>query len=190
MCDVNGPFKLCTCENKVDRNKPHWNLHRYTQSKEEYQMMGDFRTPNPYQQISTRSLKRRLNSVNVFDFEYEPVEGDYLELFLSPETDCYVDDEVEKDDLEFDPDYILEFKKGKWVLLEPWVSNLHQHSLRYSGEILGPKTKLTFAYEDFKENASPEQLSDFEFENIFPFIPPLMRTKKGLIEFFKKSVSE
>ncbi len=190
MCDVNGPFKLCTCDTSVDRTKPHWILHRYIQSKEEYQVMGEFRTPNPYQQISTRSLKRRLNSINVFDFEYKPIEGDYLELFLSPEIDCYVDDEDEEDDVEFDPDYILEFKNGKWVLLEPWVSNLYQHSLRHSGEILGPKTDLTIAYEGFKENASSKQVSDFEYEKIYPLIHPLMRTKKGLIEFFMKSVSE
>ncbi len=190
MCDVNGPFKLCTCDTNVDRTKPHWILHRYIQSKEEYQMMGDFRTPNLYQQNSTRSLKRRLNSVNVFDFEYVPVEGDYLELFLSPEIDCYVDDEDEEDYVEFDPDYILEFKKGKWLLLEPWVSNLYQHSLTHTGEIMGPKTELTTAYESFKENATSKQLSDFEFENIYPFISPLLRTKKGLVEFFRKSISE
>ena len=189
MCDVNGPFKLCTCGTNVDRTKPHWILHRYIQSKEEYQMMGDFRTPDPYQQISTRSLKKRLNSLNVFDFEYVPVDGDYLELFLSPEIDCYVDDEGEEDDVVFDPDYILEFKKGKWVLLEPWVSNLYQHSLTHTGGIMGPKTELTIAYEGFKENATAKQLSDFEYEHIYPLILPLMRTKKGLIEFFKKSVS-
>jgi hypothetical protein len=153
-------------------------------------MMGDFRTPNPYQQISTRSLKRRLNSVNVFDFEYVPDEGDYLELFLSPEIDYYVDEEDGEDyDVELDPDYILEFKKGKWALLEPWVSNLYQHSLSQGGEIMGPKTDLTIAYEGFKENATSEQLSNFEFENIIPFISPLLRTKKDLIEFFKKSIS-
>jgi hypothetical protein len=184
MCDVNGPFKLCTCDTSVDRTKPHWILHRYIQSKEEYQVVGEFRTPNPYQQISTRSLKRRLNSINVFDFEYDPIESDYLELFLSPEIECCDDEE----DVILDPDYILEFKKGKWVLLEPWVSNLYQHSLRHSGEIIGPKTDLTIAYEGFKENATSKQLSDFE--NIYPFISPLFRTKNGLIDFFKKSISE
>jgi hypothetical protein len=35
MCNINGPFKLCTCADKVDRTKPHWILHRYLQSKEE-----------------------------------------------------------------------------------------------------------------------------------------------------------
>jgi hypothetical protein len=152
--------------------------------------MGLFSSLDSYDLVSLQSLKRRLNSINVFDFEYEPIEGDYLELYLSPEIDCYVDDEDEENDVEFDPDYILEFKKGKWVLLEPWVSNLYQHSLTHRGEIIGPKTDLTIAYEGFKENATSIQLSDFEFENIYPFISPLLRTKNGLIDFFKKSISE
>jgi hypothetical protein len=49
-------------------------------------MMGEFSTPDPYTVISERSLKRRLNSVNVFDFDYEPKEGDFLELFLKCTT--------------------------------------------------------------------------------------------------------
>jgi hypothetical protein len=183
MCDVNGPFKLCTCDTNVDRTKPHWILHRYIQSKEEYQVMGEFRTPNPYHQISTRSLKRRLNSVNVFDFEYQPVEGDYLELFLSPEIEFDGEDYEE-----LDPEYILEFTRGKWMLLEPFVSNVYQHSLKHSGKIIGPKSDVTIAYEDFKERASAEQLSDFEFINIFPFLAPVLRTKTGLIQYFKDLV--
>ena len=26
MCDLNGPFKLCTCSDKIDKEKPHWIL--------------------------------------------------------------------------------------------------------------------------------------------------------------------
>ena len=26
MCDLNGPFRLCTCSNQVDYSKPHWIL--------------------------------------------------------------------------------------------------------------------------------------------------------------------
>ena len=55
---------------------------------------------------------------------------------------------------------------------------------------MGPKSELTIAYEGFKENATSKQLSDFEYEHIYPFILPLMRTKKGLIEFFKNSISK
>ena len=28
MCDLNGPFKLCTCSSEIDRSKPHWVLYR------------------------------------------------------------------------------------------------------------------------------------------------------------------
>ena len=82
MCDINGPFHLCTCESAVDRLKPHWVLHRQLQSREKIEIMGMFSEPDPYTTISERSLQRRLNSVNVFDFDYKPEEGDYLELFL------------------------------------------------------------------------------------------------------------
>ena len=27
MCDLNGPFRLCTCSEDIDYSKPHWVLH-------------------------------------------------------------------------------------------------------------------------------------------------------------------
>jgi hypothetical protein len=63
MCDVTGPFKLCTCESSVDESKPHWVLHRYLQNKEEIQIMGLYNQPDPYTMISERSLQRRMNSI-------------------------------------------------------------------------------------------------------------------------------
>lgn len=77
MCDVNGPFKLCTCDSDLDRKKPHWILHRFIQSREVINVMGLFYQPEPYVIISLRSLKRRLNSINVFDFDYIPQDGDF-----------------------------------------------------------------------------------------------------------------
>ena len=26
MCDLNGPFRLCTCSGDIDYSKPHWIL--------------------------------------------------------------------------------------------------------------------------------------------------------------------
>jgi hypothetical protein len=71
----------------VDKTKPYWVLHRYIQSREDIQVNGIFSQPNPYQNFSLRSLKRRMNSNNVFDFDYTPNEGDLLELFLSPKLE-------------------------------------------------------------------------------------------------------
>ncbi len=136
MCNINGPFKLCTCAEKVDRTKPHWILHRYLQSKEEIQLIGEFSNPDPDQLRSERNLKRRLNLVNIFDFEYEPVEGDFLELFLCPDIE-------DEDDEEMYPDYGFEFRKGKWKMLEPFERYNYSHSLRHFGKIIGLGKTIT-----------------------------------------------
>lgn len=28
MCDLNGPFRLCTCSSNLDYSEPHWILHK------------------------------------------------------------------------------------------------------------------------------------------------------------------
>lgn len=180
MCDVNGPFKLCTCDASVDKTKPHWILHRYIQSKEVLLGVGQFNFPDPFETISIRSLKRRLNSINVFDFEYEPQEGDFLELYFAPEID----------EEEILPDYEIEFSKGKWKLLEPFEFHRYKHSLTHRGEIRGPNSELTVAHEEFRGKASKKQIEEFDNYKYYPYIPKILNTKKGLIEFFKKSVSE
>ena len=53
---------------------------------------------NLINKIESRKILRRLNTINVFDFEYAPSENDQLELNLE-------DDDV----------YTLNFKKGKCV---------------------------------------------------------------------------
>ena len=176
MCDVNGPFKLCTCGSKVDKLKPYWILHRYLQSKEEYQLLGQFYLPNPYDKISSRSLKRRLNSVNVFDFEYDPQEGDYLELYITPYK--------EGEEIEF-PDFKLEFNNGKWRLLEEFESIEYKHSAKHVGVIDGPVTELTVAYERFRNTHEGRK---WVYLNIFdsnPTVPFNLNTKHGLLNFLK-----
>lgn len=180
MCDVNGPFKLCTCDSNVYRTKPHWVLHRFIQNKEEIFVVGQFKFPDPFETISIRSLKRRLNSVNVFDFEYEPQEGDFLELFFASEID---EDEISSD-------YELEFSRGKWKLLEPFEIYQYKHSLSHRGEIMGPKSELSIAHEQFRENAMEKQLDEFDIYKSYPFIPKILNTKKGLIDFFNKSIKK
>ena len=188
MCDVNGPFKLCTCESIVDESKPHWVLHRHLQNKEEVQIMGLYNQPDPYTTISERSLQRRMNSSNVFDFEYSPEEGDYIELFLNPTIEYDEDGEAYEE--EFHPEYTLEFRKSRWQLLEPFEKYIFEHKQTQSGEIKGPKSELTIAYENFKKNISEDQLHKFQYFSNHYIDPMVNRTKKGLIEFFKKSVSE
>ena len=187
MCDINGPFHLCTCESAVDRSKPHWVLHRQLQSREKIEIMGMFSEPDPYTTISERSLQRRLNSVNVFDFDYKPEEGDYLELFLNPTIEY--DEDGEAYDDEYYPEFTLEFRKGRWHLLDTFESYYYTHKKTQSGEIIGPKSELTIAFEQFKKNASEQQVHNFRYFSNQHIDPSVKRTKMGLIAYFKNIFS-
>ncbi len=181
MCDVNGPFKLCTCETNVDKTKPHWILHRHIQSKEEFPMLLDsMKDSNSYVKYTMRNLRKRLNTQNAFNFEYIPQEGDYLELFLAPEVSHN----------EISPDYYLEYKKGKWTFLNKYLYTQYTHSESQSGIIESVTTDLTNSYNFFIENASENQIQEFEFDLHFYLFPQKYITKKGLIEFFTNSTKK
>jgi len=109
MCDFSGPFRLCTCSDDIDYSKPHWILRMNTTSEGE-DIMVTIGMMNPLtliDKIERRKILRRLNTVNVFDFDYTPSENDQLEL-----------------NFEEDDGYKFTFKKGKWVL-EDWYGE-HQ----------------------------------------------------------------
>ena len=109
MCDLNGPFRLCTCSDDVDYTKPHWilRMNSINDDVETMVTIGMMMPLNLINKIERRKILRRLNTVNVFDFEYAPSENDQLEL-----------------NLEDDNGYTFNFKKGKWVF-EEWYGE-HQ----------------------------------------------------------------
>jgi len=104
MCDLNGPFRLCTCSDDVDYTKPHWilRMNSINDDVETMVTIGMMMPLNLINKIERRKILRRLNTVNLFDFEYTPSENDDLEL-----------------NLEEDDGYTFNFKKGKWVF-EEW----------------------------------------------------------------------
>ena len=104
MCDFNGPFRLCTCSADIDYTKPHWVLRMNSTNDSEETMVtiGIMMPLNLINKIERRKILRRLNTVNVFDFEYAPSENDQLELNYGE-----------------DDGYTFNFKKGKWTL-EEW----------------------------------------------------------------------
>ena len=142
--------------------------------------MGLFRQPDPYKIISLSSLKRRLNSINVFDFDYIPQDGDFLELFVSPDPS---DDELM-------PDFELEYSNWKWGYVVEDERIELKHSKTHEGEIQGAKSSLTLAFDEFKANASKKDKEEYEFVTLTNQIPTHMKTKKGLIEFFKNSIKK
>jgi hypothetical protein len=109
MCDLNGPFRLCSCSDNIDYTKPHWILRMNSVNNVEETMVtiGMMMPINLINKIERRKILRRLNTVNVFDFKYAPSENDQLEL-----------------NLEEDDGYTFNYKKGKWVF-EEWYGE-HQ----------------------------------------------------------------
>ena len=103
MCDLNGPFKLCSCSKQVDYSKPHWILRMNNTNEGEDAMInvGMMIPPNLIHKIERRKILRRLNTINVFDFEYAPNENDQLEL-----------------NYQEDDGFKFTFKGGKWVMEE------------------------------------------------------------------------
>ena len=87
MCDLNGPFRLCTCSSEIDYTKPHWILRMNSVNNgEDIMVIIGIMTPiNLIDKIERRKILRRLNTVNVFDFKYNPSENDQLELNLEEE---------------------------------------------------------------------------------------------------------
>ena len=71
---------------------------------------------NLINKIERRKILRRLNTVNVFDFEYTPSENDQLEL-----------------NLEEDDGYTFNFKNGKWFF-EEWYGERQEFEYKNQKE--------------------------------------------------------
>jgi hypothetical protein len=103
--------------------------------------------PNLINKIERRKILRRLNTVNVFDFDYSPSENDQLEL-----------------NLEEDDGYTFNFKKGKWVF-EEWYGE-HQefeYKNQKEGIIESLPSKLKKVYKQYLsvlEDGQPDIVQD------------------------------
>ena len=135
MCDFNGPFRLCTCSSDIDYTKAHWVLRMNTTSEEKDMMVriGMMMPLNLINKIERRKILRRLNTVNVFDFEYAPSENDQLEL-----------------NLEEDDGYTFNFKKGKWTL-EEWYGEYSEfeYNNQKEGVIESENSELKEVYKRY-----------------------------------------
>jgi len=149
MCDLNGPFRLCTCSSEIDYTKPHWilRINSVNNGEEIMVTIGMMIPPNLINKIERRKILRRLNTVNVFDFEYSPSENDQLEL-----------------NLEEDDGYTFNFKKGKWVF-EEWYGE-HQefeYKNQKEGIIESLPSKLKKVYTQYLsvlEDGQPDIVQD------------------------------
>ena len=149
MCDLNGPFRLCSCSSHIDYTKPHWilRMNSINDGVETMVTIGMMTPINLIDKIERRKILRRLNTVNVFDFEYAPSENDQLEL-----------------NLEEDDGYTFNFKKGKWVF-EEWYGE-HQefeYKNQKEGIIESLPSKLKEVYNQYLrvlEDGQPDIVQD------------------------------
>ena len=137
MCDFNGPFKLCTCSEKIDKKKPYWVLKSNREDNEELMVLGQFSQPNIlFTPIVRRNILRRLNTIkSIFDFEYTPQENDLLKL-------CCEYDE-----------YYLEYQLGKWR----WLENF-----QYEGKRSGTFKSKKKGYIEGKQSNLMKVLNEYE----------------------------
>ena len=79
MCSTSDGFKLCTCSNEIDENKPHWVLERLKTKKNgiKFMVIGTFDV-NYLENLEY--VLEQLNNHNPFDFDYEPRNRDLLTL--------------------------------------------------------------------------------------------------------------
>jgi len=169
MCDLNGPFRLCTCSSDIDYTKPHWILRMNTTSEEEDIMVriGMMVPLNLINKIERRKILRRLNTVNVFDFEYTPSENDQLEL-----------------NFEEDDGYKFTFRKGKWVL-EEWLGEhpVFEHKDKRKGVIESKNSKLKEVYKRYLN-----VLNEGEMDIVQCGWTNLRMSEKKLIELLEKRI--
>lgn len=169
MCDLNGPFKLCSCSSDIDYSKPHWILKTNPTRNEEYLVVieGMMIPPNLIDKIERRKVLRRLNTVNVFDFEYNPSENDQLEL-----------------NHEEDDGYKFTFRKGKWVL-EEWFGEhpLFEHKDKRKGVIESENSKLKEVYKQYLE-----VLAEYERDIVDCGWSNYRMSEKSLIDFMERRI--
>ena len=135
MCDLNGPFRLCSCSEDIDYSKPHWilRMNNINDGEEMMVTIGMMTPINLIDKIERRKILRRLNTINVFDFEYNPKDNDQLELNFQ----------------EYDG-YKFTFKNGKWKI-EEWYGEhpIFEHQNTKEGVIDSLPSKLKEVYKRY-----------------------------------------
>lgn len=120
MCKFDKSFKLCSCSDQIDRNKPHWVLERMNININDMDMIHIGHFPFEYL-VKLDNVIDELNNKNSFDFKYHPKQKDTLSLY-------------------FESDYFhLIFTNGKWREFSEYVGlRDNQKDFRQEGEIVIP----------------------------------------------------
>lgn len=93
MCDISKGFTLCSCADKkalLKRKEKTWIWQLVRETREEdCQIIGE--AIMPYYSAMDKELEtiieQELNSRNCFDFEFQPEQGEYLQLYNTDRPD-------------------------------------------------------------------------------------------------------
>ena len=105
MCKDLREYKLCTCSSKIDKTKPYWVLSKRIPALITLDVVGTLIMPDEQFLLTEDRLLFDLNSKNIFDFDYQPLENDIL--------------------IVFDGEFTYEFIYEKNELYYKW--NVHQY---------------------------------------------------------------
>lgn len=126
MCDFDKGLKLCTCskEISIDENKSTWTLKRYSLIDWIALEMGrcGLATYNKNDQDTANLIWLHLNTESCFDFDYQPVEQDTLNLELNLNTNRALK-------------YEFIFENGQWELANSVSDHLNSQLIISRGYI-------------------------------------------------------
>lgn len=122
MCTSTNSIKFCTCNNKTfgkrsekadskcaRKNSPDesreryiWQLFRKRPSHEDVHTIGEYKLPDSAigKGLRADGIVRELNARNCFDFDYQPAEGDNLQIMENTSLPPYLS---------------FLYQNGKWV---------------------------------------------------------------------------
>ncbi|ALM08844.1 hypothetical protein SB49_14340 [Sediminicola sp. YIK13] len=124
MCKLSNEIKLCSCSKKEVRPDNRWILK--ANSISEFQMVGEFIAPEDQEDQTEKwnykLLLKKLNSKNLFDFEYVPENGDELEI------------RIRKDDKGSEDLIFVFYFMGRWTEEMP-LRQLKQTKIKHQGII-------------------------------------------------------
>ena len=137
MCKPGPHFKFCTCDPK-DLGENYWRLNRGSYINR-MSVVGQWFKPYPGDPFSTEAfLAERiifdLNNNPVFDFDYNPTEGDTFELQMLGYGKDSDEEQEENSDEEHEDNIWLEliYQNGRFVSMEETGSTSNRN-----GEELG-----------------------------------------------------
>lgn len=129
MCSISDKIKFCTCENsEINEKDNYWILNRSSNGNI-VNIIGDVLIPYMMDKIkyneTKKFLSKRLSDSDVFDFEIDFKENDYLEIILK----------------QFPNPFIFSFSNNKWQFESDNISKLPNDYIELKSGIIKNNNK-------------------------------------------------